>query len=129
MTRPLSVLLAEDDDPLRSLLIELLDARGFVVHAAARGDEAFEIAHRIRIDVSILDFHLPGMTGVEVMRQLASERRILPSILMSGEARAEEVQAASAFGLVEFLRKPLDLERLRKSLDLLEKAHRRQVRD
>ncbi|MEO0479873.1 MAG: response regulator [Planctomycetota bacterium] len=123
MTGRLSVLLAEDDDPLRALLQELLAQRGFVVHATARGDEAVEVARSVEIHVSVLDFHLPGLTGVQVLRQIAADRRVTPSILISGEARQEQIDEAAPFGLVEFLRKPLDLARLRQSLDVLERAH------
>jgi CheY-like chemotaxis protein len=119
MTRPLSVLLAEDDDPLRSVLLELLRSRGFVVHATARGDEAVELARRVEIDFSLLDLHLPGLDGVEVFRRIAREIRPLPAILMSGEATAEEARRALELGIVEFLRKPL----LRRSLDQLVRMH------
>ena len=123
MTRRLSVLLAEDDDPLRALLQELLEKRGFDVHATARGDEAVEVARSVEIHVSVLDFHLPGLTGVQVLRQIAADRRVTPSILISGEARQDQIDEAAPFGLVEFLRKPLDLARLRHSLDVLERVH------
>ena len=119
MSRPFSVLLVEDDDPLRSVLLELLRQRGWHVHAAARGDDALEIARRVRVDFSILDLHLPGLNGVEVYRRIASEIRPVPSILMSGGATGEETRRALEEGIVEFLRKPLDLHLLRRTLDQL----------
>lgn len=119
MTRPFSVLLVEDDDPLRAVLFELLRQRGWDVHAASRGDEALEMARRVRIDCSILDLHLPGLSGLEVYRRISAEIRPVPSILMSGEASGEEARRAFELGMVEFLRKPLDLNRLRLALDAL----------
>lgn len=119
MTRPISVLLVEDDDPLRAVLLELLRQRGWHVHAASRGDEAVEMARRVRLDCSILDLHLPGLDGLEVYRRISAEIRPLPSILMSGEATGEEARRALELGMVEFLRKPLDLKRLRLALDEL----------
>lgn len=123
MTRAFSVLLVEDDDPLRSVLLELLHQRGWHVHATGRGDEAVEIARRVRVDFSILDLHLPGLDGVEVYRRIASEIRPVPSILMSGEATREEARRALELGIVEFLRKPLDLQMLRRTLDELVRRH------
>jgi CheY-like chemotaxis protein len=123
MSRTFSVLLVEDDDPLRSVLLELLRQRGWLVHATARGDEAVEIARRVRVDISILDLHLPGLDGVEVYRRIASEIRPLPSILMSGEASREEARRALELGIAEFLRKPLDLQMLRRALDDLVLRH------
>ena len=110
MSRPFSVLLVEDDDPLRDVLVEYLHGSGFVVHATDRGDAAVELARAVEIDFSILDFHLPGLTGLEVFRRIAAEIRPLPSILMSGAARPEETQAALEQGILEFLPKPLDLD-------------------
>lgn len=123
MTRAFSVLLVEDDDPLRSVLLELLRQRGWRVHATGRGDEAVEIARHVRLDFSILDLHLPGLDGVEVYRRISAQGRPVPSILMSGEATREEARRALELGIVEFLRKPLDLQILRASLDTLVRRH------
>ena len=123
MARSLSVLLVEDDDPLRSVLLELLRQRGWHVHATGRGDEAVEIARRVQVDISILDLHLPGLSGVEVYRRIAAEIRPVPSILMSGEATREEARLALELGISQFLRKPLDLKLLRRALDELIQRH------
>jgi DNA-binding response OmpR family regulator len=123
MARSLTVLLVEDDDPLRSVLLELLRQRGWHVHATGRGDEAVEIARRVRVDISILDLHLPGLSGVEVYQRIAAEIRPVPSILMSGEATREEARLALELGIAQFLRKPLDLQLLRRALDELIQRH------
>jgi hypothetical protein len=60
MARHFSVLLVEDDDPLRSSLNELLQGWGWSVHATALGGEALELARRVPLDFSILDMHLRG---------------------------------------------------------------------
>ena len=119
MARRFSVLLAEDDDPLRGCLVELLAARGWSVHAATSGLEAVDLALTHRPDFSLLDLHLPGISGLEVLRRLSSDGRVIPSIMMSGQASAEEARAAVNQGVFEFLRKPLDLEHLRRAMDLL----------
>lgn len=110
-------MLAEDDDPLREVLLELLAQRGWQVHAAARGDEAVELAQRVEPDLSILDFHLPGLTGLEVFRRIVADIRPIPAIMISGDASREEALAALDAGFVEFLRKPLDLTSFRNSID------------
>lgn len=123
MSKRLSVLLVEDDDPLRDVLLELLRQRGWNVHTAVRGDEALELARHVSIDLSILDFHLPGLTGLEVFRRIAREVRPVPSIMISGDASRAEVLRALDSGFVDFLRKPLDLTILRKTLDALVQRH------
>jgi len=122
MRQSFRVLLVEDDDSLRCCLSEFLASHGWEVGAAASAAEAMSMAWRQRFDFSILDFHLPGMTGLDLFQQLASVRP-LPSILMSGLASAEEAAAAHRAGFFTFLRKPLELERLRQSLQLLIQTH------
>jgi DNA-binding response OmpR family regulator len=70
----------------------------------------------------LLDFHLPETTGPELLQQLGAVRP-LPSILMSGLANPAEVAAAQRAGFFTFLRKPLDLNRLRQSLEMLIQQH------
>lgn len=115
-------MLVEDDESLRNCLGEFLASHGWEVGATALATDAMAMARRRRFDFSILDFHLPGMTGLELFRQLAAIRP-LPSILMSGLASAEEAAAAHHAGFFTFLRKPLELARLRESVEALIRTH------
>jgi len=123
MTRLFSVLLVEDDDPLRRCLAELLRARGWSVHTAASGTEAVQLARLHIPDFSLLDLHLPGMSGLEVLRTIYTEIHPIPSIMMSGQASAAEASAAIDQGVFRFLQKPLDLDHLRRSMDQLIQHH------
>ena len=123
MSRHFSVLLVEDDDPLRRCLQELLAAEGWSVHATGTGTEAVRLARLHQVDFSLLDLHLPGMSGLEVLRTISREVRPLPSIMMSGQATREEASLAIAEGVFQFLRKPLDLDNLRGSMELLIQHH------
>jgi DNA-binding NtrC family response regulator len=122
MAQSFRVLLVEDDDSLRNCLSEFLGGQGWEVDATGTAAEALSLVRRHRFDFSLLDFHLPGMTGLELFQQMASFRP-LPAILMSGLATPEEAAAAQHAGFFAFLRKPLDLARLRTSLHLLIQTH------
>jgi DNA-binding NtrC family response regulator len=122
MVQSFRVLLVEDDDSLRCCLAEFLSAHGWDVSATAVATEALVLARRQRFDFSLMDFHLPGMTGLELFQRLVSLRP-LPAILMSGLANADEALAAQHAGFFTFLRKPLDLNRLRHSIDALIQTH------
>lgn len=122
MFQSFRVLLVEDDDSLRSCLGEFLSSHGWEVGATGHATEALRMVQMRRFDFSLLDFHLPGMTGLELFQQLASMRP-LPAILMSGLASADEAAAAQHAGFFTFLRKPLDLMRLRQSIELLIQTH------
>src|SRR5712671_2983328 len=122
MSPAFRVLLVEDDDALRLCLDEFLASQGWCVHATAFGAEAIHVVKQQRFDFSILDFHLPGMTGVDVLRAISAIRP-MPSIMMSGMANREETTAAQRAGVFTFLRKPLELDRLRQSVHLLIQHH------
>ncbi|MFY9341931.1 MAG: response regulator [Planctomycetota bacterium] len=122
MVQSFRVLLVEDDDPLRSCLGEFLASQGWEVGATGLAREALRMVSQRRFDFSLLDFHLPGMTGLELFQQLGA-RRPLPAILMSGLATPEEAAAAQHAGFFAFLRKPLDLARLRHAIELLIQTH------
>ncbi len=128
MAQSFRVLLVEDDDSLRGCLAEFLASQGWDVRATGFAKEALHMMQRQRFDFSLLDFHLPGMTGLELFQRIALMRQVssmvpLPAILMSGMASAEEAAAAHHAGFFAFLRKPLDLLRLRLSLHLLIQTH------
>jgi DNA-binding NtrC family response regulator len=123
MQQSFRVLLVEDDDSLRVCLGEFLADHGWAVHATAHGSDAIRLAREQRFDFSILDFHLPGgKTGLEVFKAIC-QFRPLPAILMSGAANRDETALAQQAGVFTFLRKPLDLERLRQSVQLLIQHH------
>lgn len=122
MSQSFRVLLVEDDDSLRCCLVEFLASQGWEVGATAAATEALQLARQRRFDFSLMDFHLPGMTGLQLFQQLVAMRP-LPAILMSGLASAEEAAAAQHAGFFTFLRKPLDLARLRQSLEALIQTH------
>jgi CheY-like chemotaxis protein len=117
------VLLVEDDDSLRVCLGDFLAGQGCHVAAAGDGKEALRLARSQAFDFSILDFHLPdGTTGLEVFRQIRAFRP-LPAILISGAANREEAARALQAGVFTFLQKPLELDRLRQSVQLLIQHH------
>ena len=122
MSRSFSVLLVEDDAPLRGSLADLLAAWGWRVFPTGFGPEAVQLARTTPLDFSIMDLHLPGMTGLEVLRTIRRERP-LPSIMMSGQATPEETCAALDAGAFTFLQKPLDLVRLREVVGLLQQRY------
>jgi len=119
MSQNFSILLVEDDDPLRRCLAEVLAARGWNVHSTGVAQEALEIARRCHVDFSILDFHLRGVTGLDVLLAISREIGPLPSIMMSGLASQEETAAALRAGAFTFLRKPLELHNLFSAVDQL----------
>src|SRR5688572_4518418 len=85
-----AVLLAEDDDALRDVLGQVLSAQGWNVFPAASGPEALCVVQKEKIDFSILDLHMPGLSGIETLQLIRQEVKLLPCIFISGQATKEE---------------------------------------
>ena len=86
-----TVLLVEDEPAQREVLSYNLKSEGFDVVTAADGDEAMMLVEEEMPDIVVLDWMLPGISGIEICRRLKSktETRAIPVLMLS--ARAEEV--------------------------------------
>lgn len=117
-------MLVVDDEPgIRQLLKQILSDEGFVVTAVASGEEALAAVAREIFDVVLLDVRLPGMDGLEVLRQLKAGGHRLPVIMISGHATVEQAALAVREGAADFLEKPLGLERVLVTVEnVLERA-------
>ena len=107
------ILLADDDTSVRAGMADLLVDLGLEVLEAENGHDAVELARASAIDAALLDFHMPGLTGLECLPRLQDLRRGLPCIVYSGALTEEiefAVRRAGAFGV---LRKPVEPRLLR----------------
>ncbi|HET8872560.1 MAG TPA: response regulator transcription factor [Gaiellaceae bacterium] len=103
-----TIVIAEDEKGLRSLLTDLFDAQGFTVVAASTGEDALAAARSERPGVAVLDVELGGISGYEVCRALRDEFGDgLPIILISGR-RTEPLDriAGLLIGADDYLVKP-----------------------
>ena len=84
------ILIVEDEEPLTMLLRYNLEAEGYEVETSARGDEADTRLKESTPDLVVLDWMLPGISGIELCRRLRSREatRSLPIIMLT--ARGEE---------------------------------------
>ena len=119
-TGSIRILIAEDDDNARALLVELLNTMGHVVVAEVNGGrEAIERAKDVVPDVVLLDVHMPDGSGIEAAEQIAAQVPGVAVVLFSGDESLvlseREVTATSA---IAFLPKPTPLRVLDSTLRL-----------
>lgn len=115
----------EDDATIASMYRMRLEAEAFDVHVASTGEEGVEQARELRPDAIVLDIMLPGIDGIEVLRQLRGqdETRELPVVVLSNSAGLpDDGDEARRLGINDWLVKsrvsPTEL--LRRLRDLLE---------
>jgi CheY-like chemotaxis protein len=105
-SRPLRVLIAEDETIIRLDLCGLLQRRGLIVVAEARnGVEAVELARRERPDLALLDLRMPELDGIEAARRMYAERP-LPILMLTAFTDRRHVDDAIAAGVFSYLVKP-----------------------
>jgi len=106
------VLLVEDDASAAQALQEVLGGEGYEVTLATRGDQGLILARDKPHDAVITDLRLPGMDGLELIRQLRRLRPRLPVILMTAHGTTETAIEATKLGAYDYLLKPFEMEEL-----------------
>ncbi len=111
-----SVLIVEDEAKIRANLLFQLREAGHAPEALESAEAAFDRLFRGNVDLLLLDVRLPGMSGIELVRKLAGEERLPPTIILSGEASITETVEALKLGVRDFIEKPFSRERLMQSI-------------
>lgn len=103
-----TILLADDEDSLRTLVYTTLEDSGFEILEASDGDEALALARAHRPDLLVLDWMMPGLTGVEVTAALRQEDYAIhtPIILLTARSQQDDISAALKTGVTTYLLKP-----------------------
>jgi DNA-binding NtrC family response regulator len=117
------LIIAEDSEVVRNLLVRLATSRGFKPVAEERGDDAMQRVHD-GVKAVIIDLRMPGWDGFECLEWLAREHPDLPAVVLSGADEASEAVRAMKLGAVDYVTKPFDAEELftvlRKAVQLRE---------
>lgn len=112
------ILLVDDDQMVRDTLTAGLTRLGYDVVPVGGGYEALEVLREGKepIDLVVTDQMMPGMTGAELGQKIATERRGLPLVLITGYASALNERSVKAMGFAAMLMKPVTLDLLDRTL-------------
>ncbi len=102
------ILLAEDEDVLRMLIVDSLEDEGFEIDEATDGGEAEEFIASSEYDLILLDYMMPVKTGIELMKDIRSSEHNKNTIVMMLTAKSQksDQEAAHEAGVDYFLTKP-----------------------
>jgi CheY-like chemotaxis protein len=116
-----TVLVCDNEDPLRALVRGALDLGDYDIVEARDGDESVELARSCEPDLIVLDMMMPGRTGLEVLDELRTEARFAatPVIMLTARAQSEDRAAAAQAGANRFLPKPFSPLELAATVDEL----------
>jgi DNA-binding response OmpR family regulator len=109
-----TVLVVEDDEPTRDAMALLLFNEGYLVSTATTCRDALGLLRNplSRIDVVVLDVHLPDLSGVDLCKRIKGLYPALPVIVCSGEATPHEAGQLLALGVRRYFQKPVSMQEL-----------------
>jgi len=112
------VLVVEDDERSRRLMVDLLQVHGYEVQQTDRGEVALELVRAARPDLMLLDIQLPGIDGCATLLALRADPALalVPAVAVTASAMPHDRERLLAAGFDRLLPKPI---RLRELIDLV----------
>jgi DNA-binding NtrC family response regulator len=107
-----TILVADDEKNIRSGLQMALEDEGFEVLLASDGKEAWNLITSSQVDMLITDLRMPRMSGQELLKKVSSSYPTMPVVILTGHGTIEAAVEAMRDGAVDFMTKPLNLDRL-----------------
>lgn len=110
------VLVVDDQFGIRVLLQEVLQREGYQIFQAPNGQTALEIVKREQPDLILLDMKIPGMDGLEILRNVRKLEFDTKVIMMTAYGELDLIQEAMDMGALAHFTKPFDIDELRQAV-------------
>jgi two-component system nitrogen regulation response regulator NtrX len=105
-----TVLIVDDEQVLAGAVSDYLGRFGYALNVKASGEEALRIIDREPPDIVVLDYRLPRMDGLEVLRKIKYSRPEIEVIMLTAHSSVESAVEAKKLGAFDFLNKPVDMQ-------------------
>jgi len=114
-----TILIVDDDPTLRLLVSLTLDRPDFEVIEAFDGDDALRVLGERSVDLVVLDWMMPGLSGLEVARHLRSqpETALIPIVMLTAKTQQSDICQASVIGVWSYMVKPFSPAELLKTVE------------
>ena len=106
-----NVLIVDDDDAVRGILLDLLSDR-YQCSTASTAEEAFQYLEIEHYHAVLTDIAMPGLTGIELMKRIQLKDLDTPVILISGKNDEQDSEALIKLGAFAYLNKPFSLDEI-----------------
>ena len=104
------ILVVDDNQDVRDLVVHILSADGFHVYSAVDGDNALAILNSNPVDLVLLDVMMPGKSGLEVLAEIRSgsnkKIREVPVMMITAKSSTDDIDQALALGASSYIVKP-----------------------
>lgn len=112
MNRQVRILVVEDEEAIRTGLLDVLVFHGYAPECAVTGPEGLNKALSGTFDLVLLDVMLPGMDGYEICNRIRAEDRRLAIIMLTAKSSDEEIVAGLKLGADDYVAKPFSIQQL-----------------
>jgi two-component system, response regulator, stage 0 sporulation protein F len=118
MSQPrIRILIVDDAGPVVVLCVNVLQALGYAVKGANRGEAAMDMMRKESFDLMVLDYKMPGMSGFEVFEQARQLHPNMAVVLVTGHGTPDIVNEANRLGFNAILLKPFTSDELRATVE------------
>lgn len=117
------ILIVDDQFGIRVLLQELFQKEGYQTFQAADGKKALEIVTHQNPDIVLLDIKIPGMDGIEILKQIKAKDVNCRVLIMTAYGELDLIQEALDLGGVAYIAKPFDIMELRDVINKMMSQH------
>ena len=114
---PTKVLIVDDEKDFVEMFSLRLNEAGEKVFTAHSGQECLDVLQQEDIDVVVLDIKMPGMDGIETLKEIKKRRPIVEVILLTGHGTIESAVEGMKLGAYDYLLKPADAREMAEKLE------------
>lgn len=122
-----TVLIVEDEENARKLLVEYLNSKGFKAFGVATGEEAVKYSKENFVDFALLDIRLPGISGIDLVQKIKEINPLVKIIMVTALSDVDTVVQAMSRGASDYVVKPVNLEVLLSKLEAMKPAHVKEI--
>ncbi|HET9100575.1 MAG TPA: response regulator [Acidobacteriaceae bacterium] len=127
---PIQVLIVDDEVEFLETVVKRLRKRNLMVTGVSSGEAALAELEKHPVDVVVLDVKMPGMSGLDTLREINRRHNRVKVIMLTGHASTEAAMEGMAIGAFDYLMKPTQIDELvykiqdaYRALELAEKTH------
>ncbi|MDI6853063.1 MAG: response regulator [Deltaproteobacteria bacterium] len=118
------VLVVDDEEDFLETIVKRLRDRGLETHGVLSGEKALQFLEGQDTDVVVLDVRMPGMDGIETLKEIKKRKPGIEVIMLTGHASVESGIQGMQLGAFDYVMKPVPLDEL---LDKMRQAYERKV--
>lgn len=112
------VLIVDDQNGIRILLMEVFSSEGYETFQAANGKIALEIVKKHCPDLVLLDMKIPGMDGLEILKHIKQMNPDIKVIMMTAYGELDMIKEATDLGALMHFTKPFDIDEMRLAVNM-----------